>query len=91
MRILYKTLASVGMILLSTAAAFGIRHIKINNQKRSDPAEPSSDIPTEHEPKRDESLETHDSSGENTESSNDISRESVSDERSDDSHEASGE
>jgi len=36
MRILYKALASVGMIALSAAAAIGIRHLRVNSQKKQD-------------------------------------------------------
>lgn len=86
MRILYKTLASVGMILLSTAAAFGIRHIKLNNQKRAKSSEPSPDLPKDNVQEEDDSLKTkEDESLESNESPSEIKEES-----SDDSHEVAG-
>lgn len=37
MKIVYKALASIGMLALSTAAAMGVRHL-VKKQKKSDPA-----------------------------------------------------
>ena len=39
MKIVYKALASIGMLALSTAAAMGVRHL-VKKQKKSDPATP---------------------------------------------------
>lgn len=39
MKIVYKALASIGMLALSTAAAMGVRHL-VKKQKKSDPRHP---------------------------------------------------
>ena len=50
MRVLYKALASVGMLALSTAAALGVRHLAIASKKRKETQNNGAPAPAEESP-----------------------------------------
>lgn len=74
MRILYKTLASIGMLALSTAAAIGIRRFVKRNDAHKDDAPSNTDdhqTPSNTEDTQDEIRETNASQESSTPEEND--------------------